>query len=165
MRRSDLPAKNDNAVIQEDRIIVLRGQASLLQVHTHIHLFEFRLWIRKNRSIAGKNTNFPEVSVSLECPAIDGRPFRLCLFYRGNIMNFKTTALLITSLLLLAGCDQAEKSAQQLMGKAAESAKQAIDDTHKAAEQAISDATGGLISKKESSDEDKRDTESSSQEI
>ncbi|WP_150783395.1 hypothetical protein [Pseudomonas fluorescens] len=80
-------------------------------------------------------------------------------------MNFKTTALLITSLLLLAGCDQAEKSAQQLMGKAAESAKQAIDDTHKAAEQAISDATGGLISKKESSDEDKRDTESSSQEI
>ncbi|KJH76046.1 MULTISPECIES: hypothetical protein [Pseudomonas] len=80
-------------------------------------------------------------------------------------MKFKTTALLVASLLLLAGCDQAEKSAQQLMGKAAETAKQAIDDTHKAAEQAISDATGGLISKKESSAEEKDDTESSSQEI
>ena len=65
-------------------------------------------------------------------------------------MKLKATALLITSLLVLAGCDQAEKSAQQLMGKAAESAKQAIDDTHKAAEQALSDATSGLISKKES---------------
>ena len=80
-------------------------------------------------------------------------------------MKFKTTALLVASLLLLAGCDQAEKSAQQLMGKAAETAKQAIDDTHKAAEQAISDATGGLISKKESSAEEKDDTESSSKEI
>ncbi|WP_415768115.1 hypothetical protein [Pseudomonas sp. LB3P38] len=80
-------------------------------------------------------------------------------------MKLKTTALLITSLLVLAGCDQAEKSAQQLMGKAAETAKQAIDDTHKAAEQAISDATGGLISKKEQSGEDKQKTESSSQEI
>ncbi|MHC8305087.1 hypothetical protein [Pseudomonas sp. PB3P13] len=80
-------------------------------------------------------------------------------------MKFKATALLITSLLVLAGCDQAEKSAQQLMGKAAETAKQAIDDTHKAAEQAISDATGGLISKKESSAEDKQNRESSSQEI
>ncbi|CAI8889727.1 Lipoprotein [Pseudomonas sp. IT-P12] len=80
-------------------------------------------------------------------------------------MNLKTTALLAASLLLLAGCEQAEKSAQQLMGKAAESAKQAIDDTHKAAEQALSDATGGLISKKESSGEDQEKTESSSQEI
>ena len=80
-------------------------------------------------------------------------------------MKLKATALLVASFLLLAGCDQAEKSAQQLMGKAAETAKQAIDDTHKAAEQAISDATGGLISKKESSTEDKSDTESSSQEI
>lgn len=51
------------------------------------------------------------------------------------------------------------------MGKAAESAKQAIDDTHKAAEQAISDATGGLISKKEPSGDDKEKSESSSQEI
>ncbi|WP_130904240.1 hypothetical protein [Pseudomonas sp. Sample_22] len=79
-------------------------------------------------------------------------------------MKFKATVLLISSLLVLAGCDQAEKSAQQLMGKAAESAKQAIDDTHKAAEQALSDATGGLISKKESEKESEK-TESSSQEI
>jgi vacuolar-type H+-ATPase subunit H len=80
-------------------------------------------------------------------------------------MKLKTTALLITSLLVLAGCDQAEKSAQQLMGKAAETAKQAIDDTHKAAEQAISDAARGLISKKESPGEDKDKTGASSQEI
>jgi vacuolar-type H+-ATPase subunit H len=80
-------------------------------------------------------------------------------------MKLTATALLITSLLVLAGCDQAEKSAQQLMGKAAETAKQAIDDTHKAAEQAISDATGGLISKKEQADKDSEKTESSSQEI
>lgn len=51
------------------------------------------------------------------------------------------------------------------MGKAAESAKQAIDDTHKAAEQALSDATGGLISKKESSEKEAEKSASSSQEI
>ena len=44
-------------------------------------------------------------------------------------MKFMAPAIVITSLLVLAGCDQAEKSAQQLMGKAAETAKQAIDDT------------------------------------
>jgi vacuolar-type H+-ATPase subunit H len=80
-------------------------------------------------------------------------------------MKVTATALLIASLLVLAGCEQAEKSAQQLMGKAAESAKQAIDDTHKAAEQALSDATGGMISKKESTEKDSEKTESSSQEI
>ncbi|EJM83010.1 hypothetical protein PMI33_04447 [Pseudomonas sp. GM67] len=32
MRRPDLPAKNDDAACLTDRIIVLRGQASLLQV-------------------------------------------------------------------------------------------------------------------------------------
>lgn len=80
-------------------------------------------------------------------------------------MKLTATALLITSLLVLTGCDQAEKSAQQLMSKASESAKQAIDDTHKAAEQALSDATGGLISKKEQPAEEKGKTESSSQEI
>lgn len=80
-------------------------------------------------------------------------------------MKLTTTTLLIASLLMLAGCEQAEKSAHQLMGQAAESAKQAIDDTHKAAEQAISEATGGLISKKESSREDQANAESSSQEI
>ena len=66
-------------------------------------------------------------------------------------MKLKTTALLITSLLVLAGCDQAEKSAQQLMGKAAE--------------QALSEATSGLSGKKESSEKESEKTESSSQEI
>ncbi|MET3455569.1 MULTISPECIES: hypothetical protein [Pseudomonas] len=67
--------------------------------------------------------------------------------------SFGLASLLVMSALTLAGCEQAEKSAQQLMGQAAETAKQAIDDTHKAAEQAISEATGGLISpKKEPSD-------------
>lgn len=80
-------------------------------------------------------------------------------------MKLKTTALLITSLLVLAGCDQAEKSAQQLMGKAAESAKQAIDDTHKVAEQALSEATSGLTSKKEQPAKETGKTDSSSQEI
>lgn len=83
-------------------------------------------------------------------------------------MTLKTvgaTSLLVLSLLVVAGCDQAEKSAQQLMGKAAESAKQAIDDTHKAAEQALSDATQGLISNKEKPADDAEQKESSSQEI
>ena len=65
-------------------------------------------------------------------------------------MNMKKSAvavLLVAGLVLLSGCDQAEKVAQQMLSKTAESAKQAIDDTHKAAEQALSDATGGLIEK------------------
>ena len=58
-------------------------------------------------------------------------------------------ALLAVALLMMSGCDQAEKAAQHMLSKTAESAKQAIDDTHKAAEQALSDATGGLIEKEE----------------
>jgi hypothetical protein len=123
------------------------------------------LSVRKKRSIAAENTNFPEVFPYIECLAIDGAPLGAGPFYKESVMKFTATALLITSLLVLAGCDQAEKSAQQLMGKAAESAKQAIDDTHKAAEQALSDATGGLISKKPSSAEDEEQSNSSSQEI
>ncbi len=80
-------------------------------------------------------------------------------------MKYTIPALMFTSLLLMAGCDQAEKSAQQLMGKAAESAKQAIDDTHKAAEQALSEATGGLIEKKEAPEEDAEKSESFSKTI
>ncbi len=71
-------------------------------------------------------------------------------------MTYKSlglAALLTMSAMTLAGCEQAEKSAQQLMGQAAQTAKQAIDDTHKAAEQAISEATGGLISPKKPADE------------
>lgn len=83
-----------------------------------------------------------------------------------KLTSLATVSLLAVSALLLGGCDQAEKSAQQLMGKAAESAKLAIDETHKAAEQALNDATGGIISKKEgSTDEDSEKKEDSSQEI
>ncbi|MDO7896855.1 hypothetical protein [Pseudomonas citrulli] len=63
-------------------------------------------------------------------------------------MRYKTlglAAMLVTVSMTLVGCEQAEKSAQQLMGQAAETAKQAIDDTYKAAEQALSEASGGLI--------------------
>ena len=63
-------------------------------------------------------------------------------------MNMKKSAvavLLVAGLVLLSGCDQAEKAAQQMLSKTAESAKQAIDDTHKAAEQALSEATGGQV--------------------
>lgn len=66
-----------------------------------------------------------------------------------NIKNTGVAALLVAGLLLISGCDQAEKAAQQMLSKTAETAKQAIDDTHKAAEQVLSDATGGLIEKKQ----------------
>ena len=62
-----------------------------------------------------------------------------------NIKKVAVAVLLSAGLLAIAGCDQAEKAAQQMFSKTAESAKQAIDDTHKAAEQALSEATGGLI--------------------
>ncbi|AKA23713.1 hypothetical protein [Pseudomonas chlororaphis] len=82
-------------------------------------------------------------------------------------MTYKSIAasLLALSLIAVAGCDQAEKSAQQLLGKAAENAKQAIDDTHKAAEQALSDATQGLTGKQEKPADEQKEPVSSSQEI
>ncbi|SFH14497.1 hypothetical protein [Pseudomonas sp. NFACC45] len=83
-------------------------------------------------------------------------------------MTYKTlgvAALLAVSSIALVGCEQAEKSAQQLMGQAAETAKQAIDDTHKAAEQAISEATGGLISPKKKPAEEAEESETSTQTI
>ena len=64
-----------------------------------------------------------------------------------NIKKSAVAVLLSAGLLAIAGCDQAEKAAQQMLSKTAESAKQAIDDTHKAAEQALSEATGALIEK------------------
>ena len=63
-----------------------------------------------------------------------------------KLNSLGAASLLALSLVVISGCDQVEKSAQQVMGKATESAKQAIDDTHKAAEQALSEATQGLIS-------------------
>ncbi|MCE4056345.1 hypothetical protein [Pseudomonas sp. Au-Pse12] len=83
-------------------------------------------------------------------------------------MSFKTlgaASLLALSMLALAGCDQAEKSAQQMLGKAAESAKQAIDDTHKAAEQALSDATQSVTGKEKPEDDSEKPQAPASQEI
>ncbi|MBJ2349140.1 MULTISPECIES: hypothetical protein [Pseudomonas] len=79
--------------------------------------------------------------------------------------NLGLAALLSLSSVALVGCEQAEKSAQQLAQQlkeqAVETAKQAIDDTHKAAEQALSDATGGLISPKKAPEEDAEESETS----
>ncbi|MPQ87250.1 hypothetical protein F0170_26730 [Pseudomonas sp. MAFF 730085] len=80
-------------------------------------------------------------------------------------LNFLGAAsLLALSLVMISGCDQVEKSAQQVMGKATESAKQAIDETHKAAEQALSEATQGLISPQEQDDQEEKESESNSKE-
>jgi len=67
-------------------------------------------------------------------------------------------------LVVISGCDQVEKSAQQVLGKATESAKQAIDDTHKAAEQALSEATNGLINPQNKDDQEDKESESNSKE-
>ncbi|KAF2406811.1 hypothetical protein SAMN04490179_4651 [Pseudomonas antarctica] len=80
-------------------------------------------------------------------------------------LNSLGAALLLTlSLVVITGCDQVEKSAQQVLGKATESAKQAIDDTHKAAEQALSEATQGLISPQKKDDQPEKEPDSSSKE-
>ena len=73
-------------------------------------------------------------------------------------------SLLALSLVVISGCDQVEKSAQQVLGKATESAKQAIDDTHKAAEQALSEATNGLITPQKKDDQEEKESESNSKE-
>jgi hypothetical protein len=56
------------------------------------------------------------------------------------------------------GCDQAEKSAQQMLDQAAETAKQAIDETNKAAQQALSEAIGS-DGEKAKAEDDKKDTQ------
>lgn len=87
-------------------------------------------------------------------------------------MTYKTfglAAALTLCATALAGCEQAEKSAQQLADKvveqAAQAAKQAIDDTHKAAEQALSEATGGFISPKEEPEDESAESQSPTQSI
>lgn len=66
--------------------------------------------------------------------------------------------LLSTAVLLMSGCDQAEKAAQQMLSKTAESAKQAIDDTHKAAEQALNEATGYKPAEPDAAPKDNKDS-------
>ncbi|KTC37039.1 MAG: hypothetical protein ACN6QY_19125 [Pseudomonas sp.] len=78
-----------------------------------------------------------------------------------SLKTLGTVSVLTLSMLALAGCEQAEKSAQQVLDKTAQAAKQAIDDTHKAAEQALSDATGGAIGKEKNQDDDAKQAESS----
>lgn len=59
-----------------------------------------------------------------------------------QLKSIGTPLVLALALLAMAGCDQAEKSAQQMLDQAAETAKQAIDKTNDAAQQALSDAIG-----------------------
>ncbi|MBS5839385.1 MULTISPECIES: hypothetical protein [Pseudomonas] len=66
--------------------------------------------------------------------------------------------LLATAVLLMSGCDQAEKAAQQMLSKTAESAKQAIDDTHKAAEKALNEATGYKPAEPDAAPKDNKDS-------
>lgn len=81
-----------------------------------------------------------------------------------KLNSLGAASLLALSLVVVSGCDQVEKSAQQVLGKATESAKQAIDDTHKAAEQALSEATNGLIKPQEKDDQKDKEPESNSKE-
>lgn len=81
-----------------------------------------------------------------------------------KLNSLGAASLLALSLVVISGCDQVEKSAQQVLGKATESAKQAIDDTHRAAEQALSEATNGLINPQKKDDQEEKETESNSKE-
>ena len=76
-----------------------------------------------------------------------------------NMQKAGYSALLASTLLLMGGCDQAEKAAQQMLSKTAETAKQAIDDTHKAAEQALSEATGSQVEKEQPEQERKESSQ------
>ncbi len=81
-----------------------------------------------------------------------------------KLNSLGAASVLALSLVVISGCDQVEKSAQQVLGKATESAKQAIDDTHKAAEQALSEATQGLISPQKKDDQEEKESDSNSKE-
>ncbi|WP_248733142.1 hypothetical protein [Pseudomonas sp. MWU13-2517] len=81
-----------------------------------------------------------------------------------KLNSLGAASLLALSLVMVGGCDQVEKSAQQVMGKATESAKQVIDETHKAAEQALSEATQGLISPEKKDQDAEKTSESDTKE-
>ncbi|ATB63652.1 hypothetical protein N5C37_01815 [Pseudomonas mosselii] len=77
-----------------------------------------------------------------------------------QLKSIGTPLVLALALLAMSGCDQAEKSAQQMLDQAAETAKQAIDKTNDAAQQALSDAIGGDAEKaKAKAEDDKKDTQ------
>lgn len=81
-----------------------------------------------------------------------------------KLNSLGAASLLALSLVMISGCEQVEKSTQQVLGKATESAKQAIDDTQKAAEQALSEATNGLINPQKKDDQEDEASESNSKE-
>ncbi|MBV6288054.1 hypothetical protein [Pseudomonas aegrilactucae] len=88
------------------------------------------------------------------------------------MLQFKsigTPLVMLLALFAMSGCDQAEKSAQQMLNQAAESAKEAIDKTNDAAQQALSDATGSQLAKKPDDGQDtpqsKPERDKSAQEI
>ncbi|MCO7519399.1 MULTISPECIES: hypothetical protein [unclassified Pseudomonas] len=61
------------------------------------------------------------------------------------MLHFKsigTPLVLALALFAMSGCEQAEKSAQQMLDQAAQTAKQAIDKTNETAQQALSEAIG-----------------------
>ena len=68
-----------------------------------------------------------------------------------HIKSIGTPLVLVLALFAMSGCEQAEKSAQQVLNQAAESAKEAIDKTNEAAQQALSEATGSEKTDKEDS--------------
>jgi uncharacterized lipoprotein len=82
-----------------------------------------------------------------------------------KLTSIGAASLLALSVLVLSGCDQVEKSTQQVMDKAAETAKQAIDDTRIAAEQALRDTTQDILGNKEKPADERQQREDSSQEI
>ncbi|MDH0649793.1 hypothetical protein N5D48_20265 [Pseudomonas sp. GD03858] len=75
-----------------------------------------------------------------------------------QLKSIGTPLVLALALFAMSGCDQAEKSAQQMLDQAAETAKQAIDKTNDAAQQALSDAIGS-DAEKAKAEADKKDTQ------
>ncbi|MBA1200540.1 hypothetical protein G7009_01835 [Pseudomonas capeferrum] len=72
-----------------------------------------------------------------------------------QLKSIGTPLVLVLALVAMTGCDQAEKSAQQMLDQAAQSAKQAIDQTNEAAQQALNDALGAGGEKSNAADESK----------
>lgn len=72
-----------------------------------------------------------------------------------QLKSIGTPLVLLLALFAMSGCEQAEKSAQQMLNQAAESAKQAIDQTNEAAQEALSEATGSDSEKAAKPESDK----------
>ncbi|CAK14986.1 hypothetical protein [Pseudomonas entomophila] len=74
-----------------------------------------------------------------------------------QLKSIGTPLVLALALFAMSGCDQAEKSAQQMLDQAAETAKQAIDKTNDAAQEALSEAIGS--DGKAKAEDDKKDNQ------